>query len=251
MARPRGFPILWPGTAGQAPCCQSDQATFPARRRSFPGPLLRHRRAADKDRSRSEPKSRSGSTGQLPTPRCSATDQAAIQLPCQADQRQPQSGAERRLEVPEVEALQRGMDQERGQQKIDDRCRRVFEAVIKTPVRRQGVEAVILDVPAGMAAPPETADRRLGLGRRRSPKPDRRLVRLPPLASEPNTKYSDPSIKATNRPCSRAASTAFLRINRWTICCRRQATGGCRLAPGNTPRSGSRADFPERCPPSD
>ena len=59
-----------------------------------------------------------------------------------------------RFQVPLPEALQQYMHDERRQKEIEDRCHRVLEAVIQTAMSRQDVEAVILDVPAGMATPP-------------------------------------------------------------------------------------------------
>ena len=66
---------------------------------------------------------------------------------------------ERRLQVALIERLNQHKDNEEGQDKVHDRLGSVLVAVIQRPVRHEGVEEIILDVPSAMARPPEPAGR--------------------------------------------------------------------------------------------
>ena len=147
-------------------------------------PLLGDRRGGSGGKEKNQLRLSLGSPGQLRRPRRPATDQAAIQLPCQADQRQP-SARNAGLRFLSQKLCSSAYTMNDVSRKLTIACSRVLEAMIQAPMRRQRVEAVVLDVPAGMAAPPQPTRRQLGLGQRRRPRPGRRLVRLLPLPGDP------------------------------------------------------------------
>ena len=93
------------------------------------------------------------SSGQLFVPRGALrAAQAPTQFLRQAQQR-PEHRTQRRFEIALPEALQQDVHQKQRQHEVDDRGRVVLEAMIQSPVRSQGVEAIVFE----LAALPETS----------------------------------------------------------------------------------------------
>ena len=81
--------------------------------------------------------------------------QRAIERVAQANERQVSPAL--RLQVAVVEALKQHEGDEEGQHEIEDGRGIVLEAVIQGPMGDEGVEEIVLDVPAAVTGPPETA----------------------------------------------------------------------------------------------
>ena len=73
------------------------------------------------------------------------------------------------FQIPTPEALQQHVGEEQRQDEVDDRRRIVLEAVVQGPVGAEGVEAVILDIPAIVSRLPRGGDWGVGFSRECTP----------------------------------------------------------------------------------
>jgi hypothetical protein len=86
-----------------------------------------------------------------------------------------------RLEVPIIETLKENESNEEGEDKVEDGCGLMLEAVIEGPMSDQGVEQIIFDIPASMSDTPEQTRGHLRHGKRRYPPPVMDLRVFDPL----------------------------------------------------------------------
>jgi len=94
---------------------------------------------------------------------------------------QGQMDAPLRFKIPIVETLHEHESNEEGEDEIKDRRGVMFETVIERPIRHQGVEQIVFDLPATMRDVPEQSGGHLGHQERRHPPPVVNLRFFDPL----------------------------------------------------------------------
>ena len=60
-----------------------------------------------------------------------------------------------RFEVRVIETLEEHEGNEEGEDKVEDGCGLMLEAVIEGPMRDEGVEQIIFDIPSSMSDTPD------------------------------------------------------------------------------------------------